>query len=295
MLHNFFESAAGDRLLLLLLPDERELDFGASFERLDRLDLLWYSSMVFDLDRDGERRRLLFSSLPFRDERWRSRDLERFADDRLPRGERERLRRLDAGDRDADFRLLLRWCRRSFERERFERRLDFERDRFSRSSRFCMDLLRFDRDLDRFDRDFERFVRDLERLLRDAGDDARFEREVDRFLERDRERREDRPFDRDRFDRDLDRFDRDFDRFDRDRDRRRSDRERDERRRLVVLALLLLVTAGLSFVDNIPMTGSMAAEIIFCASFTMVMASSISRCAASLLLASGFVMACTEW
>lgn len=50
----------------------------------------------------------------------------------------------------------------------------------------------------------------------------------------------------------------------------------------------------LSF-DNIPIIGSMAADIKLCASFTLDMASSISFCAASLLLASGLAMACTEW
>lgn len=43
------------------------------------------------------------------------------------------------------------------------------------------------------------------------------------------------------------------------------------------------------------MTGSMAAEIILCASLTRVIASSISRCAVSLLLAVGLAMACVEW
>lgn len=43
------------------------------------------------------------------------------------------------------------------------------------------------------------------------------------------------------------------------------------------------------------MTGSMAEAIKFCASFTLLMASSISRWAASLLLVCGFTMATVEW
>lgn len=48
-------------------------------------------------------------------------------------------------------------------------------------------------------------------------------------------------------------------------------------------------------VDNIPMTGSIAAEKKFCVSFTIDMASSISRWAASLLFASGLIIDCIEW
>lgn len=76
---------------------------------------------------------------------------------------------------------------------------------------------------------------------------------------------------------------RDVERCERDRllVRRSRERERDRDRRRLSLA-------------NIPMTGSMAAEIMLCASFTMVIASSISAWAASLDFASGLVIEYVE-
>lgn len=77
----------------------------------------------------------------------------------------------------------------------------------------------------------------------------------------------------------------DFERFERERDRDGD----------LVRVLRGGTTTGFSLDDKMPMTGSIAAEIIFCASFTMDIASSISRWAASLLFASGLMMDCIEW
>lgn len=109
-----------------------------------------------------------------------------------------------------------------------------------------------DLDLDLLDRDFDR-LRDEWDLDRLRAGDKRFVLDSDRFFERLPERRE-RPFERDRFlSRDLDRFEpRDFERFDRERERRRGVRDRDLRR----------LDTDLSLDDNIPITGSIAAEII---------------------------------
>lgn len=95
--------------------------------------------------------------------------------------------------------------------------------------------------------------------------------------------------DRDRFR--LERL-RERERFDRFRDLDRLDRERDLER---VLERVRRWLTDFSFDERIPMTGSMAADIIFWASFTNDMASAISRCAASLLFASGLIIACDEW
>jgi len=123
------------------------------------------------------------------------------------------------------------------------------------------------RERDLLEREVLRRCRDLERLLR----------EREECFPRDRERRERDPLrrslDPERLERRLD-----VERCERERLVRRSrERERDLDLRLLSLA-------------SIPITGSMAAEIILCASFTMVIASSISAWAASLDLASGFVM-----
>lgn len=123
------------------------------------------------------------------------------------------------------------------------------------------------RERDLLEREELRRCRDLDRLLR----------ERDECLPRERERREREPLRRslepDRLERRLD-----VERCERERLVRRSrERERDRDLRRLSLA-------------SIPITGSIAAEIILCASFTMVMASSISAWAASLDLASGLVM-----
>lgn len=138
------------------------------------------------------------------------------------------------------------------------------------------------RERDLLDRDVLRRWRERDRLLRRSRDlDRRLDLERDRLLRRECERLCDLDLfrERDRLERDLDlrldllrdrllvrereRF-RDRERCDRDRLVRRSlERERDRERRRLSLA-------------SIPITGSIAADIIFCASFTMVMASSIS-------------------
>lgn len=282
ILRSFLVSVIGVRLRRF--ADEREDDEDVlvvedfSLERLDPRPLLF------------ERVLVRLSSFPLwllrceRCGRW-ERERERFAAVPL-RGERERLpRRLETGDLEGDLRLLLRW-RRSFERDRFDR-FDLERERLLRDSgRFWMDLDRFDLDLDRLVLDLDR-LRDEWDLERLRTGDNRFVLDGDRFFERLPERRE-RPFERDRFlSRDFERFEpRDLERFDRERERRRGVRERDDLRRL---------DTDLSLDDNIPITGSIAAEIILWASFTIDMASSISRWAASLLFASGLAIAWTEW
>lgn len=267
-LPSFLVSVIGVRLRRL--ADEREDEDvlfveNFSLERLDPRPLLF------------ERVLVRFSFLPLlwllrRCERCgRSRERERLA---VPlRG--DRLVRRETGDLESDLRLLLRW-RRSFDRDRF----DLDRERLRDAGRFWMDL-----DLDLLDRDFDRF-RDEWDLDRLRTGDNRFVLDSDLFFERLPERLE-RPFERDRFlSRDLDRFEpRDFERFDRERERRRGVRDRDLRR----------LDTDLSLDDNIPITGSIAADIILWASLTIDMASSISRWAASLLFASGLAIACTEW
>lgn len=122
-------------------------------------------------------------------------------------------------------------------------------------------------------RSLDRFLdKDLRARLRSLDGERRLPRDLDR-LGRERDRR-------------FDLLERDGDRLrylERERDRLR-DRDRRDRDRLRFLSF-----------DKIPMTGSMAAEIMLCASFTRVIASSISRCAVSLLLAIGLAMACVEW
>lgn len=123
------------------------------------------------------------------------------------------------------------------------------------------------RERDLLEREVLRRWRDLDRLLRDREE----------CLPRDLERRERdtlrRSLEPERLERRLD-----VERCERERLVRRS-RERDRDRDLRRLSLA-----------SIPITGSMAAEIMLCASFTMVIASSISACAASLDLASGLVI-----
>uniref|UniRef100_A0A1B0G7R0 Uncharacterized protein n=1 Tax=Glossina morsitans morsitans TaxID=37546 RepID=A0A1B0G7R0_GLOMM len=178
---------------------------------------------------------------------------------------------------------LLRLERERTEAGESERLLLCERDeRKLFSSRVRCERLR--------SRERERFVRERDR--RDHREDERLlRRERDRLRERDLLRdRECREWERVlRLDllrdrllvRERERF-RDLERWERERLVRRS-RERDlERDRLL-----------LSFA-SIPITGSMAAEIMFCASLTIVMASSISFCAASFDFASGFIMASVE-
>uniref|UniRef100_A0A1A9UH16 Uncharacterized protein n=1 Tax=Glossina austeni TaxID=7395 RepID=A0A1A9UH16_GLOAU len=136
-------------------------------------------------------------------------------------------------------------------------------------------------------------------LLRLERERTEADREEERLLRRERDRLRERDLLRDRecrewervlrldllrerlLVRERERF-RDLERWERERLVRRS-RERDlERDRLL-----------LSFA-SIPITGSMAAEIMFCASLTIVIASSISFCAASFDFASGFIMASVE-
>lgn len=123
------------------------------------------------------------------------------------------------------------------------------------------------RERDLLEREVLRRWRDLDRLLRDREE----------CLPRDLERRERdtlrRSLEPERLERRLD-----VERCERERLVRRS-RERDRDRDLRRLSLA-----------SIPITGSMAAEIMLCASFTMVIASSISACAASFDLASGLVI-----
>jgi len=204
-------------------------------------------------------------------------------------GEGELRLLLDRGEREECFSLRCDFLLRSRDRERLPLPLPpppvpWERELRER------EVLRRWRDLERLPRDLEereclpprerdllereelRRCRDLERLLR----------ERDECLPRDLERR-----DRDTLRRSLEpeRLERrlDVERCERDRLVRRS-RERDRDLDLRRLSLA-----------SIPITGSMAAEIILCASFTMVMASSISACAASFDFASGLVMEYVEW
>lgn len=129
------------------------------------------------------------------------------------------------------------------------------------------------------------FLRDLSRLLvRDLVLVRR--RSLDLFL---------RSRERERFlERDLLRF------LERDRLLLPLDRDLDLRLLPLDLDLDLLLDLDLDrplflSLDKIPITGSIAADIKFCASFTRVMASSISLCAASLLFACGLSMFTVEW
>lgn len=189
-----------------------------------------------------------------------------------------------------------------------ERRLLRDRDDLRFSSRVRCERLRSRerdrlalRDLDRRDRDVREALRRRDRdRLRRSRDLERFERERERLLRRERDRLRERERlrececlerERDRFDLLRDRFDLvlerdlrlDRERCEREREARRSrERERDPERRRLSLA-------------NMPITGSIAAEIILWASFTIVIASSISAWAASLLFASGFEIESVAW
>lgn len=128
-------------------------------------------------------------------------------------------------------------------------------------------------------RDLERDLWRLrEPLRRRDGELRRRSFDLER-LERERERRRWRDRERRWRERDLLR--------DLERRLRPRERERDFRLREPLLLRLSL--------DSMPIIGSMAAEMRLCASFTRDIASSISFCAASLLFASGFAIACVEW
>lgn len=185
-------------------------------------------------------------------------------------GERELRLLLDRGERDECFSLRCDFLLRSRDLERFPLPLPpppapWERERREREVlRRWRDLERLPRDLedreclpprerDRREREVLRRWRDLERLLRDR----------DECLPRERERR-----DRDTLRRSLD-----PDRLDRRLEEERCDRERLVRRSRERDRDLDLRRLSLA---NMPITGSMAAEIMLCASLTMVIASSIS-------------------
>lgn len=186
---------------------------------------------------------------------------------RLREVDRLRLRDLLRERRRRSSLLRYDFLRRSLERER-ERFLEWERLRRSRER----ERLRW--------RDLERLRRSRLRLrLFLEGDRFEWDRFREEWL---RERLRDLL-------RDLDRLERDFERFLEEYDLERRSLERDlvrERSRLELLVSLLL---------SIPMTGSIAAEIMLWASFTIDIASSISFWAASLLFASGFTIGCVEW